>query len=103
MKSYTPIFAIITAGLLVTGCTDLKPLQTQIDDQKSQVSRISADTAAAKAASDAATADARAASQSAGGAQSAANQALAAAQASQSCCDATSEKMDRMFRRSVSK
>ncbi|MBC8028469.1 MAG: hypothetical protein H7Y89_20950, partial [Steroidobacteraceae bacterium] len=28
---------------------------------------------------------------------------LAAAQASQSCCDATNEKIDRMFRRSISK
>jgi hypothetical protein len=27
----------------------------------------------------------------------------AAAQASQSCCDATNEKIDRMFRRSISK
>ena len=32
-----------------------------------------------------------------------ANQAVAAAHASQSCCDATNEKIDRMFKRSVSK
>jgi hypothetical protein len=39
----------------------------------------------------------------ANGAQSAANQALAAAQSSQACCDSTNEKVDRMFKRSVSK
>ena len=43
------------------------------------------------------------AGQAASGAQSTANQALAAAHASQSCCDATNEKIDRMFKRSVSK
>ncbi|MGH8258402.1 MAG: alanine-zipper protein, partial [Steroidobacteraceae bacterium] len=34
---------------------------------------------------------------------STANQALAAAQAAQSAVDATNEKLDRMFKRSVSK
>ncbi|MEY3136937.1 MAG: hypothetical protein RL580_669, partial [Pseudomonadota bacterium] len=43
------------------------------------------------------------AASAANGAQSTANQALAAAQASQSCCDATNEKIDRMFKRSISK
>ncbi len=55
------------------------------------------------AMADAANAAAQSASSTASGAQSAANQALAAAQASQSCCDATNEKIDRMFRRSISK
>ncbi len=103
MKFHTPLFAIMAAALLASGCTDLKPMQAQIDDLKSQVARVSSDTSALKASSDAAAADARNANQSAAAAQSAANQALAAAQASQSCCDATNEKMDRMFRRSVSK
>ena len=62
-----------------------------------------ADLAAAKSSADAANAAAQSASSTASGAQSAANQALAAAQASQSCCDATNEKIDRMFRRSISK
>ena len=103
MKFHVATLALISAALLAAGCTDLKPLQAQIDDLKTQVSRNSADIAATKASADSAAADARSASQSASAAQSASNQALAAAQASQSCCDATNEKMDRMFRRSVSK
>jgi outer membrane murein-binding lipoprotein Lpp len=79
--------AAVVAGL--AGCQDLKPLQAEVADLKSQVSKLQADVQAAR--------------QAASGAQSTANQALAAAQASQSCCDATNEKIDRMFRRSVSK
>lgn len=103
MKFHTSMFVIVAVALFTTGCTDLKPMQAQIDDLKTQVARVSADTTALKSASDSAAADARSANQSAAAAQSTANQALAAAQASQSCCDATNEKMDRMFRRSVSK
>jgi outer membrane murein-binding lipoprotein Lpp len=103
MKFHTPLFAVVAATLLAAGCTDLKPMQAQIDDLKTQVSRVSADTAAMKSSMDSAGGDARNANQAAAAAQSTANQALAAAQASQSCCDATNEKMDRMFRRSVSK
>jgi hypothetical protein len=103
MKPHVPMLAVLTAAMLAAGCTDLKPLQTQIDNLRSQVERNSADTAALKAGSDAAAADARSASQNAAAAQATANQAMSAAQASQSCCDATNEKMDRMFQRSVSK
>ena len=89
--------------VMLAGCQDLKPLQADIDNLKQQVSRLNADLAAAKSSADAANAAAQSASSTASGAQSAANQALAAAQASQSCCDATNEKIDRMFRRSISK
>lgn len=41
--------------------------------------------------------------QVASGAQSTANQALSAANAAQACCDATNEKVDRMFEQSLSK
>ena len=62
--------------LAFAGCTDLKPVQAQIDDLKSQVSKLQSDTA--KASSDAAAANSAAASASsaASGAQSTANQAL---------------------------
>lgn len=103
MKLYTASLSIIAASLLAVGCTDLKPLQAQVDELKSQVSRLDTSVAGMKASSDTATTDARAAAQSAAAAQTAANQALAASQASQSCCDATNEKIDRMFKRSVSK
>jgi outer membrane murein-binding lipoprotein Lpp len=103
MKLPVATFAIIAAATLAAGCTDLKPMQAQIDDLKTQVSRINSDTATLKASTDSTAAAARSASQSAAAAESAANQALAAAQASQACCDATNEKVDRMFKRSVSK
>jgi len=93
--------AVVVAGL--AGCQDLKPLQADIADLKSQVSKLQSDLSAAKSSADSASSAAQSASQAASGAQSTANQALAAAQASQSCCDATNEKIDRMFRRSVSK
>ncbi|HYC08027.1 MAG TPA: alanine-zipper protein [Steroidobacteraceae bacterium] len=91
----------VVAGMV--GCTDLKPIQAQIDDLKSQVGKLSGDVSGAKSSADAANSAAQSASQAASGAQSTANQALAAAHASQSCCDATNEKIDRMFKRSVSK
>ena len=87
----------------LAGCPDLKPLQAQVEDLKAQVSKVQSDLSSAKSAADSANSAAQSASQAASGAQSTANQALAAAQASQTCCDATNEKIDRMFRRSVSK
>jgi hypothetical protein len=91
----------VVAGLV--GCTDIKPLQAEVADLKSQVGKLQSDVSAAKQSADQANSAAQAANQAASGAQSTANQALAASQASQSCCDATNEKIDRMFRRSVSK
>ncbi len=41
--------------------------------------------------------------QTASSAQSTANQALSAAQDAQACCDATNQRLDRMFEQSVSK
>ncbi|NCV87328.1 MAG: hypothetical protein EBW14_15995 [Oxalobacteraceae bacterium] len=70
----TPIvvkMAAVVAVAALAGCTDLKPLQAQIDGLKTQVSSLQSQ--------------------------------VAAAQASQSCCDATNEKLDRMFKRSISK
>jgi hypothetical protein len=91
----------VVAGL--AGCQDLKPLQSDVADLKSQVAKLQSDVAAAKSSADQANSTAQSASQAASGAQSTANQALAAAQASQSAVDATNEKIDRMFKRSISK
>ena len=106
----TTKIAALAALAVMAGCTDLKPLQAQVDDLKSQVGKLSSDVAANKAATDtssksaaAAAAAAAAASQSAAAAQNTANQALAAAKAAQSGVDALNEKIDRMFKRSVSK
>ncbi len=87
--------------LLATGCTaDLTKQQQALSARVDQLAR---DVAAAKSAGDAASATASEAKQVASGAQSTANQALNAANQSQSCCDATNEKIDRMFKRSQAK
>jgi len=91
------------AAVLLGACTDLKPLQAEVDTLKTQVARLQSETAAARQSADQASSAAQSATQAASGAQSSANQALAAAQASQSCCDMTNEKIERMFRRSVQK
>ena len=104
--------AAVGAVFALAGCQDLKPIQADIASLKSQVGALQSDVAAQKADKTAANAaaaaqkagsDAAAASQAAAGAQSTANQALSAAQAAQAGVDATNEKIDRMFKRSVSK
>ena len=77
--------------------------QKSVDEARAVADRAVQDAAAAKAAADAASNTANEAKSAAAAAQSTANQALQAAQAGQACCDATNEKIDRMFKKSVSK
>jgi hypothetical protein len=95
--------SIVAMTLAIAGCATQKDL----DATRAVADKAVQDAAAAKSAADAAMAAANSgASQSraaAAAAQSTANQALQAAQASQACCDATNEKMTRMFQKSVSK
>jgi len=101
MKIQTAIKAgIIAALLIVTGCA---ASSTTIDDMNAKIDRLTNDVSTAKSAADAASANASEARQMASGAQSTANQALNAANQGQACCDATNEKIDRMFQRSQSK
>jgi uncharacterized protein YoxC len=96
----------VAAAILALGasaCTDLKPLQAEVDSLKSQVTKLQGDVDAAKTAADGASRSAASAAQAAQGAQNTANQALSAAQASQQCCDSTNEKIDRMFQKSMAK
>lgn len=103
MKSAIGIkIAAVAVVAAMAGCTNLKPIQAQIDDLKSQVGRLSSDLAAHKADRTDANA-AAAAAQSAAAAQATANQALSAAQAAQAGVNDLNEKVDRMFQRSVSK
>jgi hypothetical protein len=91
----------VAALFLVTaaGCAS----QGTIDEARAVADRAAQDALAAKQAADAAASAAAAARSAADSAQSTANQALQAAQASQACCDATNEKIDRMFQKSMSK
>src|SRR5690348_179745 len=77
MKSAIVVKVAAAAVVAVlAGCTDLKPLQAQVDDLKGQVSRLQSDLASAKSAADSANSTAQSANQAASGAQSTANQAL---------------------------
>ena len=94
----------VAAGIVgLAGCQDLKPVEADVVNLKAQVSKLQSDVQTAKTSADQAASTAQSASQAASGAQSTANQALAAAQAAQSAVDATNEKIDRMFKRSISK
>jgi uncharacterized phage infection (PIP) family protein YhgE len=104
MKNVTLVkVATLAAAMLLPACTDMKPYDQKISDLQSKVSTLESQVAAAKSAADAANSAASSAAQAASGAQNAANQAMSAAQASQTCCNDTNEKIERMFRRSISK
>lgn len=95
LKASTAALVLIAAS----GCVS----QSTVDEIRATADRAVQDAAAAKAAADSAASAAQSARSAADSAQSAANQALQAAQASQACCDATNEKIDRVFRQSQSK
>jgi hypothetical protein len=97
----TTLKAVLAATALVaaSGCVS----QKTVDEIRATADKAVQDAAAARSAADSAASAAQSARSAADSAQSAANQALQAAQASQACCDATNEKIDRMFKKSVSK
>jgi hypothetical protein len=94
--------AAVVMIAVASGCTS-KDTLARIDAANAAAKAAAQDAAAAKAAADQAAAAASSASNAASSAQSTANQALQAAQASQACCDATNEKIDRAFKRSMGK
>jgi outer membrane murein-binding lipoprotein Lpp len=105
-KYRTPILMTGAAAVCVafaSGCTDLKPIQAQIDDLKSQVTTLSAGEVSIKSRADAATGVAQSAGAAAQRAQAAADSASATATKNQQAIEAINEKIDRMFRRSVPK
>jgi hypothetical protein len=98
--------AISLLLLTAAGCQSTKAL----DEVRTLAQKAEQDAAAAQATANAASASANAASNSAAAAkvaadnaQSTANQALQTAQTAQTGVDATNEKMDRMFKKTVSK
>jgi len=88
--------AVALIVMLTAGCAAQSATNEQLE-------QLAADVARAQSAADAAGASATEARQMASGAQSTANQALNAANQAQACCDATNEKMDRMFEKGMSK
>jgi methyl-accepting chemotaxis protein len=91
--------AIALVIMLTAGCA----AQSATEETNARLEQLAADVARAQSAADAAGASASEARQMASGAQSTANQALNAANQAQACCDATNEKMDRMFQKGMSK
>jgi outer membrane murein-binding lipoprotein Lpp len=105
-KYRSPIFMMSAGALyvvLASGCTDLKPVQAQLDDLKSQLSKLSPQIASADSQAIAAASSARSAAATAQRAQSTADSANATAKNSQQAIEAINEKIDRMFKKSRSK
>ena len=86
--------ALVGGFAIVTGCASVTT---------EQLDAVRATAEAAQNAANAAQRTATQAQTAASGAQSTANQALQAAQAAQACCDATNQRLDRMFEQSQSK
>jgi outer membrane murein-binding lipoprotein Lpp len=89
--------------VFATGCTDLKPVQAQLDDLKAQLSQISPKIASADSQAMAAASSSRSAASNAQQAQSTADKANTLAKNNQQAIEAINEKIDRMFKKSVSK
>lgn len=80
---------IALALVLAIGCTSIESLETKIGVLEQEVAAAQSGAAAAQRAAESA--------------QATADAALRSANESQACCDATNEKIDRMFQRSQSK
>lgn len=101
LKAGAAALVLLTAAGCQTKAIDEVRAMAQKAGQDAAAAQSTAN-AASTAANSAASA-AAAAKSAADNAQSTANQALQAAQAGQACCDATNQKLDRMFKQSVSK
>jgi len=86
--------AIVCGFALAAGCASVT-----VED----LNAVRATAEAAQTAANNAQRAANEARQLASGAQSTANQALSAAQDAQACCDATNQRLDRMFEQQQSK
>jgi len=95
--------AISAAALLATGCVSTSTFEDYVAKNDAAVAAAAQSAAAAKSSADAAAASASSAANAASAVQGTANQALQAAQGAQACCDATNEKIDRAFKKSMGK
>ena len=90
------VAALVTLGAGCVSNADLATLRADVESARA-VAMAAQDTAAG------AVADAEAARAEAGMASRTANRALSAAREGQACCAANSEKIDRMFKKSMMK
>ena len=91
LKLFVCAFLVFAAG-----CTDLKPLEAQIEDLQNQVNKLQADVA--KSASNAVAAN-KATAAAASAASSDAKQALSVGEANTAGIDKLNAKIDQMFRK----
>ena len=89
--------ALLAGIVFAAGCAG------QINSVRETAEQALAAANAAQTAAENSQRTANEARQMASGAQSSANQALTAANAAQSCCDATNQRLDRMFQQSQAK
>jgi hypothetical protein len=94
---------VAAAAIALAGCVSSSKFNEHVSAADAAIKAAQQDAAAAKSAADAAAAAVASASNAASAAQSTANQALQAAQGAQACCDATNEKIDRAFQKSMGK
>jgi len=97
------LVAVSAVAVMATGCVSTSDFNAHVASADAAIKAAQQDAASAKAAADAASASASSAANAASAAQSSANQALQAAQGAHACCDATNEKIDRAFKRSMGK
>lgn len=107
MSRYRNALLILGAAslwaILASGCTDLKPTQEQIDDLKSQIGLLSLKIKSTDSQAMAAADSARPAAATAQQAKNTADRAQLNVKSNQQGIEAINEKLDRMFKKSVSK
>jgi hypothetical protein len=102
MKLTSTLHAPLAAACLIglAGCSDLESIRAQIDDLKSQLGKLQTDTARATAAARVSAANAYSVAESA---QNAVSDVQSATEANSKAIAALDEKIDRMFKRPLSK
>ncbi len=103
MNKLTLTATVLAAALLLPACTDMKPYDAKISDLQSKVSALESQVAAAKAAADAANGAASSATQAASARRAPPTRPLLLPRPARPAATETNEKIERMFRRSISK
>ena len=93
------VLAAVVLSVGLAGCAS----QKSVDELSARVSALESSSSATNAAAAAASKAAGEAKAMAQSAQNNANQAMQAASAAQACCDANSDKIERMFERAQRK
>ena len=94
--------AALAAAMGLAGCTNAQ-LEQEVSEVRSIAQQAASDAAAAKSTAEAANTAAADAKRMAANAQNTAQSAAQAASAAQACCNANTEKLERMFRKSMAK